>query len=92
MALQYGITASGIVRLAKAARAFGSVTVIAPDCMSADAWATACMVMGDSTVKAVMGKRQDLGVMTISADTTSGNLIVWSNATFAGHIQQPIAP
>ncbi len=69
-----------------------SVTVIAPDCMSADAWATACMVMGDSTVKAVMGKRQDLGVMTISADTTSGNLIVWSNATFAGHIQQPIAP
>lgn len=65
-----------------------SVTVIAPDCMTADAWATACMVMGDENVKEMMGKRNDLGVMTITADTVSGSLIVWSNKTFANHIQQ----
>ena len=63
-----------------------SVTIIAPDCMTADAWATACMVMGDSAVKAMMQPRRDLGVMTISADTVSGSLIVWSNTAFADHI------
>ena len=63
-----------------------SVTVVARDCMTADAWATACMVMGENEVKNMMQGRADLGVMTISADTTSGNLIVWSNATFANHI------
>lgn len=63
-----------------------SVTVIAPDCMTADAWATACMVMGDENVKNMMQKRDDLGVMTISADTVGGALIVWSNRTFATHI------
>ena len=63
-----------------------SVTVIAPDCMTADAWATACMVMGDENVKNMMQKRDDLGVMTISADTVSGALVVWSNRTFASHI------
>ena len=65
-----------------------SVTVIANDCMTADAWATACMVMGENEVKKVMQKRQDLGVMTISADTTSGSLIVWSNAPFAEKVNR----
>ena len=64
-----------------------SVTVIADDCMNADAWATACMVMGEEKVKAMMGKRQDLGVMTISTDTVSGSLVVWSNAPFADKIK-----
>ena len=64
-----------------------SVTVIASDCMTADAWATACMVMGEENVKNMMQRRNDLGVMTISADTVSGNIIVWSNSAFAGHIQ-----
>ena len=64
-----------------------SVTVIAPDCMSADAWATACMVMGDSATRAMMQSRRDLGVMTITADTISGNLVVWSNKAFADKIQ-----
>ena len=63
-----------------------SVTVVASDCMNADAWATACMVMGEEKVKAMMGNRNDLGVMTISADTVSGNLIVWSNKPFADRI------
>ncbi len=64
-----------------------SVTVIAPDCMSADAWATACMVMGDSATRAMMQPRRDLGVMTITADTIRGNLVVWSNKAFADKIQ-----
>jgi len=63
-----------------------SVTIIARDCMSADAWATACMVMGEDEVKKMMQQRTDLGVMTIAADTTTGNLIVWSNAPFADRI------
>ena len=65
-----------------------SVTVIARDCMSADAWATACMVMGENEVKNRMQSRRDLGVMTISADTVSGNLIVWSNASFAEKLNE----
>ena len=64
-----------------------SVTVIASDCMTADAWATACMVMGEKQVKNMMQHRGDLGVMTIEADTTTGNLIVWSNAAFAQRIK-----
>lgn len=63
-----------------------SVTVIARDCMTADAWATACMVMGDSATRAMMQPRTDLGVMTITADTISGNLIVWSNKSFADRV------
>ena len=63
-----------------------SVTVIAPDCMTADAWATACMVMGEEKVKQMMQNRDDLGVMTISADTVGDALIVWSNAAFADRI------
>jgi thiamine biosynthesis lipoprotein len=63
-----------------------SVTVVARDCMTADAWATACMVMGENEVKNMMQRRTDLGVMTISADTLTGNLIVWSNASFAARI------
>ena len=64
-----------------------SVTVIARDCMTADAWATACMVMGEENVKNMVQQRRDLGVMTIAADTVGGNLIVWSNAAFAEKIK-----
>ena len=63
-----------------------SATVIASDCMTADAWATACMSMGEQKVKNMMQGRNDLGVMTISADTVAGALVVWSNAAFANHI------
>ena len=64
-----------------------SVTVIANDCMTADAWATACMVMGENQVKKLMQNQRDLGVMTISADTINDALIVWSNAPFAEKIK-----
>ena len=55
--------------------------------MTADAWATACMVMGEEKVKELMQGRRDLGVMTIAADTINDALVVWSNAPFADHIQ-----
>ena len=42
--------------------------------------------MGENEVKTMMQRRTDLGVMTISADTLTGNLIVWSNASFAARI------
>jgi len=66
-----------------------SVTVVTRDCMTADAWATACMVMGDQEVKRMMEHRNDLGVMTIVGDTLTGNLVVWSNRAFANHVQTP---
>ena len=65
-----------------------SVTIVATDCMTADAWATACMVMGDERVRALMEQRYDLGVMTISADP-DGNFIVWSNSRFADCVVTP---
>lgn len=63
-----------------------SVTVVATSCMMADAWATACMVMGTEAVQRMMKNRDDLGVMTISAD--DGQLVVWSNARFADLVAQ----
>lgn len=59
-----------------------SATVVAPDCMTADAWATACMAMGTERTQALFEKRTDLAVMTISTND-KGDFIVWSNAAFA---------
>ena len=59
-----------------------SVSIVAPDCMSADAWATACMAMGLEKTQAMMEKNTSLGVMTISTDD-DGNFVVWSNKRFA---------
>ena len=59
-----------------------SVTIIARDCMTADAWATACMVLGDERVRQLMEHRTDLGVMTITTDAED-RLVAWSNARFA---------
>lgn len=59
-----------------------SVSIVAPDCMTADAWATACMAMGLGKTQSMMEKNNSLGVMTISADE-QGNFVVWSNKCFA---------
>ena len=64
-----------------------SVTVVASSCMLADAWATACMVLGTERVMQMMESRSDLGVMTISAGD-DGQLVVWSNARFADLVVQ----
>ena len=59
-----------------------SVSIVAPDCMSADAWATACMAMGEEKTKAMMEGNDKLGVMTISVNE-DGNYVIWSNKCFA---------
>lgn len=59
-----------------------SVSIVAPDCMSADAWATACMAMGEEKTKAMMEDNDKLGVMTISVNE-DGNYVIWSNKCFA---------
>lgn len=64
-----------------------SVTVVASSCMLADAWATACMVLGTERTVRMMESRSDLGVMTISA-SDEGSLVVWSNARFADLVVQ----
>ena len=58
-----------------------SVTIIAPQCVSADAWATACMAMGTKATQELMESNDQLGVLTISADE-QGNYVVWSNNAF----------
>ena len=62
-----------------------SVTVTAPNCMLADAWATACMAMGTEKAKALMEKENKMGVMTI-ATTPNGSYEVWSNKAFASQV------
>lgn len=59
-----------------------SVSIVAPDCMSADAWATACMAMGEEQTKAAMEGNGKIGVMTISANE-NGDFVIWSNKRFA---------
>ncbi|MBR5029575.1 MAG: FAD:protein FMN transferase [Muribaculaceae bacterium] len=63
-----------------------SVSVIASDCMSADAWATACMAMGDKKTQSMMENNTKLGVMTICSDA-EGNFVVWSNKRFADLVE-----
>lgn len=62
-----------------------SVTVIARNCMMADAWATACMAMGVEKTQEIMKDDSTLGVMTIHVDD-NGNLVVWSNKAFADKV------
>lgn len=62
-----------------------SATIVAPSCMLADAWATACMAMGTERVKRIMEHDKHLGVMTISSDK-DGNMVVWSNKAFADKV------
>ena len=64
-----------------------SVSIVAKDCMTADAWATACMVMGLERTQTMMEKNSELGVMTISADA-DGNFVVWSNKRFADLVEK----
>ncbi len=64
-----------------------SVTIVASNCMEADAWATACMAMGIDKTKAMFEHHKNLGVMTICAKP-NGDLVVWSNAVFASHVVQ----
>lgn len=58
-----------------------SVTVVASSCMLADAWATACMVMGLERTKRMFSDSKEMGIMTISSNPR-GDFVVWSNHAF----------
>lgn len=55
-----------------------SATVVAADCMTADAWATAFMVMGFEQAKKIATSRSDLEVALIYADEKGQNQIYLS--------------
>lgn len=61
-----------------------SVTIIAENCMLADAWATACMAMGVEKTQKLFENDQKIGVMTIHIDN-QGRLVVWTNKPFTAH-------
>ena len=58
-----------------------SATVIAENCMLADAYATACMVMGLEMSISMMSGRKDVAVMLVYA-MSDGSLVIWTNETF----------
>ncbi len=60
-----------------------SATIIAPDCMTADAWATACMVAGLDKAKAWINNRKDLKGYLIYEE--NGEIKVW-NSESRGYI------
>lgn len=58
-----------------------SATVVAESCMLADAYATACMVMGVEQAKEVMDERSDLGVLLVYS-THDSSIELWMNHRF----------
>lgn len=63
-----------------------SATIIADNCMLADAYATACMVMGAKQSKEFLEKRSDIGgflIYSSDADTLS----MWSNNKFNEYVK-----
>ncbi len=58
-----------------------SVTIVAPSCMEADAYATACMVMGLNRTKQFMKNNDKLGVYLVSVDKNGKNE-PWMNSKF----------
>lgn len=55
-----------------------SATIIAKDCMTADAYATAAMVLGVKTTQALLETHKELSGILIYADD-NGKLITWSS-------------
>ena len=63
-----------------------SVTIVADNCMLADAYATACMVMGAERSKSFLESHSNIGgfiVYTEEADS----MVTWSNDRFNGLVR-----
>lgn len=58
-----------------------SATIIAENCMLADAYATACMAMGLERSRHFLSKRNDIAALLIYA-TDSDSLAIWKNISF----------
>ena len=63
-----------------------SVSVLAPDCMAADAYATAFMVMGIDKTKVFLASNPELEVYFIYSDS-SGKLATWASPGLAALIE-----
>jgi thiamine biosynthesis lipoprotein len=59
-----------------------SATVVAPDCMTADAWATACMVVGEEKAKEFIKRNKELEAYFVYSDF-EGNYQTWQSDGFA---------
>lgn len=59
-----------------------SATIVAADCITADAYATACMVMGVERTQNLLGNSHETAVMLMYVDE-SGNIAKWENDEFA---------
>lgn len=57
-----------------------SATIVAPDCMTADAWATACMVVGLDSAKVLVSNHDNLDAYLIY--DSLGMMKVWHTGTF----------
>lgn len=64
-----------------------SVTVIAPDCVTADAYATACMAMGHDRAKTMIEKLPDIEAFFILSDD-KGNFITDMTTGMKQYIQE----
>lgn len=58
-----------------------SATIVAKNCMLADAYATACMVMGFERSKEFLENKSDLGAFLVYVEE-GDSLLVWSNDRF----------
>ncbi|MCF8276060.1 MAG: FAD:protein FMN transferase [Flavobacteriales bacterium] len=63
-----------------------SATVIAKDCMSADAFATACMVMGFERAKTLIESNGDLDAILIYSDTKGVHH--WNSAQISSYLSE----
>jgi len=58
-----------------------SATVVAPDCMTADAYATAFMVLGTEKTKKLLEKHPELSVMLVTAGK-DGEFALWHSPSY----------
>lgn len=59
-----------------------SVTIVAPDCMTADAYATACMALGVEGSKRMLGSSRKIAV-SLSYLNKDGATEIWVNSAFS---------
>lgn len=64
-----------------------SVTIIAEDCMTADAYATACMVLGTEKCKQIFENNSEIAV-SLSFLNENGDIEQWENAPFKKYIAE----
>ncbi|RLD35575.1 MAG: FAD:protein FMN transferase, partial [Bacteroidetes bacterium] len=59
-----------------------SATIIAKDCLTADAYATACMVMGLEKSKVFISERDDLEAYLIYSSEFNDSFVIWQSNNF----------